>query len=53
MDSEDAIWREFLKGPLTLSQAVNRLEGMGYSREDAEDLVNEWADEAESEHDHD
>lgn len=49
MDSEDAIMRDFLMGPLTLDQAIHRLVGLGYLREDADDLVNEWADIGEAE----
>lgn len=48
MDSEDAVWRDFVSGPLTWDQAINRLIGMGYLREDADDLVNEWAAAAEA-----
>ena len=42
MHSVDAIMADFLTGPLTLDEAVNRLVGIGYLREDAEDQVIEW-----------
>lgn len=48
MDSEDAIMLDFLTGPLTWDQAIHRLIGMGYLREDADEMINEWADAAEA-----
>lgn len=42
---EDAIYHEFAHGPLTLRKAIGRLVSIGYLREDAEDLADEWATE--------
>lgn len=42
MDSEDAVMRDFLDGPLTRDGAVHRLVGLGLLRENAEGLVSEW-----------
>lgn len=47
MTKEGAIWQEFLLGDLTWDGAFHRLIAMGYQSEDAEDLVNEWADLAD------
>lgn len=47
MDSEGAIMRDFLGGPLLRDQAIHRLIGLGYLQEDAEDLVDEWINAAD------
>lgn len=47
MDSESAVMRDLLYGPLYPGEAIDRLVNMGYLRDDAEDLVNEWIDEAD------
>jgi len=47
MDSEEAVYRDFRFGGLSLIDAVSRLEALGYQPKDAEEVVSEWADEAE------
>lgn len=43
MDDEDVIRHEYVHGPLTHLGAIRRLEGLGYSEADAEDLLADWA----------
>ena len=47
-DSKSAIYRDFVETNLSILGAVYRLMGIGYGREDAQDLVNEWADELDA-----
>lgn len=42
MDSEDAIERQFRAGDLEYIYAVARLEDLGYSAKEAEDMVWHW-----------
>jgi hypothetical protein len=44
MDSEDAIKREFKARELSYIDAIQRLEGLGYSPEIAEHKVCQWED---------
>lgn len=53
MDSESAILKEFLEGGLAFLDAVERLQSLGYDPKEAEQMVDEWADGAEADHDQD
>lgn len=44
MDSVISVYNDFVGGPLDFSDAVLRLIELGNTREEAEDLVNEWVD---------
>ena len=48
MDSEQTIYDDFAQHGLTLIDAIARLERIGYEPKEAEQLVNEWADDLEA-----
>lgn len=53
MDEAD-ILQDFLHGDLKFLDAITRLQRIGYSPQEAKEMVNEWADEADAEqHDND
>jgi hypothetical protein len=47
MDSEEAIYRAFQFEGLSLLDAIERLQKIGYEPKDAESVVDEWADALE------
>jgi hypothetical protein len=47
MDKEAAILRQFLNGQLPYANAIAQLELVGYSADEAKQMVDEWADAAE------
>lgn len=47
MKDEEAIYRDFCFNGLSFSGAVQRLVAIGYLQEDAEEVVDEWADALE------
>lgn len=42
MDSEDAVFQEFVSGDLQSIDAIERLQKLGHQPKDAERLVDEW-----------
>jgi uncharacterized protein YoaH (UPF0181 family) len=43
----EEIAKEFMAGGMSFSEAIWRLQSLGWQSEDAEDQVQEWADSAE------
>jgi hypothetical protein len=47
-ESEMKIWAEFMHGGLAFIDAINQLEKLGFDPKEAERMVSEWADSAET-----
>ncbi len=47
-DDEQAVYREFATTPITLLDAIYRLEKLGYEPKEAERIVFEWAEDLDN-----